>query len=131
MLNEQGWLLTVALFLPVAGAAVLAAMPAQAEQTIKRVAVAITGVGFALAAVIAAGFDYGASASWINAIGARYHLGHRRHQPAAVLPDLPADRSCARSTPPTTCRRRASPRPSWPDAAAADRHGRARSSPST
>lgn len=83
MLNEQGWLLTVALFLPLLGAAVLLLIPAGADRLIKRAAVVLTGVSFAAAALVTAGFDFGAggeiqyetTVTWIEAIGARYHLG--------------------------------------------------------
>jgi NADH-quinone oxidoreductase subunit M len=83
MLNEQGWLLTVALFLPLLGAAVLLLIPAAADRLIKRAAVVLTGVSFAAAALVTAGFDFGAggeiqyetTVTWIEAIGARYHLG--------------------------------------------------------
>jgi NADH-quinone oxidoreductase subunit M len=83
MLNEQGWLLTVALFLPLVGAAVLVAMPARADEAIKRVGVVLTGVSFAVVALITLGFDfsdagrlqYETVVGWIPAIGSRYHLG--------------------------------------------------------
>ena len=83
MLNEQGWLLTVALFLPILGAGVLAAMPAAKEQLIKRTAVVWTGFSFVVVAVITAGFDfnrtgdlqYETNVGWIDSIGAGYHLG--------------------------------------------------------
>ena len=83
MLNEQGWLLTVALFLPIAGAALLVMMPSDREEAIKRAAVGITGLAFAVVALITAGFDfdnagtlqYTTDVSWISAIQARFHLG--------------------------------------------------------
>lgn len=83
MLNEQGWLLSVALFLPLVGAGLLTVMPSQADALVKRTAVVWTGLSFAVVAVITAGFDFGDSATlqyettvgWIDAIGARYHLG--------------------------------------------------------
>lgn len=83
MLNEQGWLLTVALFMPILGAGILAVMPAANDQLVKRTAVVWTGVSFAIVAVITAGFDFGnagvlqyeTKVSWIESIGAGYHLG--------------------------------------------------------
>ena len=83
MLNEQGWLLTVALFLPLVGAGLLTVMPSGAHALIKRAAVGLTGLSFAVVAVITAGFDFGDAGTlqyetivpWIDAIGARYHLG--------------------------------------------------------
>ena len=83
MLNEQGWLLSVALFLPLLGAGLIAAMPARADALVKRMGVVWTGLSFAVVAVITAGFRFGDAGSlqyettvgWIDAIGARYHLG--------------------------------------------------------
>ncbi len=83
MLNEQEWLLTVALFLPLVGAGLLVMMPAGADALVKRTAVVITGISFAVVAVITAGFDfrdagalqYETTVTWIDAIGARFHLG--------------------------------------------------------
>ncbi len=83
MLNEQEWLLTVALFLPLVGAGLLVMIPAGADALIKRAAVVMTGVSFAVVAVITAGFDfrdagtlqYETTVTWIDAIGARFHLG--------------------------------------------------------
>jgi NADH-quinone oxidoreductase subunit M len=83
MLNEQGWLLSVALFLPLVGAALLTLMPAHADALVKRAAVVLTGISFAAVVVITAGFDfsdagtlqYQTTVMWIEAIGARYHLG--------------------------------------------------------
>ncbi|MEX0591899.1 MAG: NADH-quinone oxidoreductase subunit M [Nitriliruptoraceae bacterium] len=81
--NTASWALVVALFLPLAGAGVLTAMPAAKDQLIRRTAVVITGVSFALVAAITAGFDYSRSGdlqfttnvSWISAINARFELG--------------------------------------------------------
>ncbi len=82
MLNEQGWLLSVALFLPILGAGLIAVMPSRADALVKRVGVVWTGLSFAVVAVITAGFQFGDAGSlqyqttvnWIDAIGARYHL---------------------------------------------------------
>ena len=82
-MNEQGWLLTVALFLPLAGAGLLVMMPSRKEDAIKRATVAITGLAFLAVAIITAGFDfndagalqYSTDVSWISAIEARFHLG--------------------------------------------------------
>jgi len=81
--NTASWALVVALFLPLAGAGVLTVMPAAKDQLIRRTAVVITGVSFALVAAITAGFDYSRSGelqfttnvSWISAINARFELG--------------------------------------------------------
>ncbi len=81
--NTAGWALVVALFLPLVGAGLLSLMPAAMDQQIRRAAVVITSVAFALVAVIALSFDYGRSGElqfttdvpWITAIDARFSLG--------------------------------------------------------
>jgi NADH-quinone oxidoreductase subunit M len=81
--NTAGWALVVATFLPLVGAGALALMPSALDQLIRRVAVAITAVSFALVVAITAGFDFGRSGelqfvtdvAWINAIDARFFLG--------------------------------------------------------
>jgi NADH-quinone oxidoreductase subunit M len=81
--DTAGWALTVALFLPLVGAGVLALIPARLDREIRWAAVGITAVAFALVAAITAGFDYGRTGelqfvtdvSWINAISARFTLG--------------------------------------------------------
>src|SRR6056297_904129 len=81
--NTAGWALVVALFLPLAGAGVLSLMPASMDREIRRAAVAITAVGFALVAAIAASFDFARAGDlqftidvpWITAIDARYAIG--------------------------------------------------------
>src|SRR6266550_2517418 len=81
----SGWdrsAITVATFLPVAGAVVIALMPRQKDQLIRWIGVLVTGAAMVIAIAIAIGFDYGSSGlqfdlntSWISAIGARYHVG--------------------------------------------------------
>ena len=82
-MTAGGWWLTVAIFLPVLGAGLLAIMPASKDRLIRWVAVGITGVSFLLVAALTAAFDYGnagelqyvINGSWIDAISARYHIG--------------------------------------------------------
>ncbi len=83
-MNETaGWLLTVAVFLPIAGAGILTMLPGGNDALAKKVAVGITGVGLVFATIIVAGFDFDASSvlqyetnvSWISAINANYHIG--------------------------------------------------------
>ncbi len=113
MLNDQGWLLTVALFLPLVGAGLLTVMPSGAHALLKRTAVVWTGLSFAVVAVITAGFDfrdagtlqYETTVNWIDAIGARYHLGIDGISVPLFFP---------RSTPPSTCPSPTGPRASWP-----------------
>src|SRR6056297_886929 len=81
--QSAGWALTVALFLPLVGAGLLAIMPARLDREIRLAAVGITAVAFGLVAAITAGFDYGDSGTlqfttdvgWITAIDARYAIG--------------------------------------------------------
>jgi NADH-quinone oxidoreductase subunit M len=83
MLNDQGWLLSLALFMPLIGAAAVTVVPSKREDLAKQLGVFFTGVTFLLALVVAFGFDYSRSgelqyetvATWIDAIGSRYHLG--------------------------------------------------------
>jgi NADH-quinone oxidoreductase subunit M len=80
--DTAGWALTVALFLPLVGAGLLALMPASMDQQIRRAAVGITAVAFVLVAAITASFDFGRSGElqfvtdvpWIGAIDARFTL---------------------------------------------------------
>jgi NADH-quinone oxidoreductase subunit M len=80
--DTAGWALVVALFLPLVGAGALALMPSRLDQEIRRAAVVITGVAFALVAVITASFDFSRAGdlqfatdvSWISAIDARFSL---------------------------------------------------------
>ncbi len=81
--NTAGWALVVALFLPLAGAGLLTLIPARLDAEIRRAAVVITAIGFALVAAIAASFDYSRAGelqfttdvAWITAIDARFALG--------------------------------------------------------
>ncbi len=80
--STAGPALVVALLLPLLGAGGLALMPARMDRAIRLAGVGITGVSFALVAVMTAFFDYADSgalqfevdASWITAISARFHV---------------------------------------------------------
>ncbi len=82
-LNE--WILTLIVFLPLAGAAVVMLTPKDAEDIQKPVALVTALVTFVLSIVLAVKFDFGASSyntyqfevnvPWIESIGANYHLG--------------------------------------------------------
>jgi hypothetical protein len=80
--NTAGWALIAALALPLVGAALMLFIPSSADRTIRRFAVVVTGVAFALVTVLTASFDYGRSGelqfvtdvAWIEAINARFHL---------------------------------------------------------
>jgi NADH-quinone oxidoreductase subunit M len=80
---DSGWGLSLIVFLPLVGALIIAAIPRSAETGLKWAAL-VTALGaFALAILVAARFDYGATAQmqfgtdlpWIEAINARYHIG--------------------------------------------------------
>jgi NADH-quinone oxidoreductase subunit M len=75
--------ITVATFLPLVGAIVIALVPREQERTVRGLGIAVTGAAMIVAIAIAIGFDYGAGSGlqyevnvpWIPAIGARYHVG--------------------------------------------------------
>jgi NADH-quinone oxidoreductase subunit M len=77
-----GWALVLALFLPLVGAGALALMPAGNDRGVRRAAVVITGVAFALVTAITFAFDHGdagtlqfvTDVAWIDAISARFHI---------------------------------------------------------
>jgi NADH-quinone oxidoreductase subunit M len=79
----DSWALTLAVFLPLAGAVVLAAVPAARDRLIRVTSMAVTFLALLAGVAILARFDYGAgrtmqfetNRSWIEAIGTRYHLG--------------------------------------------------------
>jgi NADH-quinone oxidoreductase subunit M len=78
----EDWAITIAVFLPVVGAMVIAAMPKEADRAIRGMGILITGAALAVAVAIAIGFDYSAGGMqylvkvrWIDAIGAEYHVG--------------------------------------------------------
>jgi NADH-quinone oxidoreductase subunit M len=81
--NTAGWALVVALFLPLVGAGALLLIPASMDREIRRAAVVITAIAFALVSVIGLSFDYANSGElqfttdvdWISAINARFTLG--------------------------------------------------------
>ncbi len=76
-------LLTVTVFVPLAGALVLAALPRRSADDLARwvaLAASLVALGFAVAAaarfkVGAAGFQLGQSANWVRTLGVRYHVG--------------------------------------------------------
>jgi NADH-quinone oxidoreductase subunit M len=82
----SGWersAVTIATFLPVAGAIVIVLIPRERDRLIRGLGIVFTGAALVVAAAVAIGFDYGAGtalqfevdASWISAIKARYHVG--------------------------------------------------------
>ncbi|MPZ53094.1 MAG: NADH-quinone oxidoreductase subunit M [Acidimicrobiia bacterium] len=79
------WMLTLIVFLPLAGALVIMATPKEAENLQKPLALLTAVVTFLLSLGMVAGFDFGGSTyntyqfevnvPWIESIGANYHLG--------------------------------------------------------
>jgi len=80
---DTGWGLSLIVFLPIVGAAVLMAIPKTNESAVKRWGLLVAVATFALSVGVAASFDYGAAGTyqfgadipWISAIGANYHIG--------------------------------------------------------
>jgi len=82
---ENGWGLSLIVFLPAIGAVVLLAIPKSKESVLKWTALLISLVTLALATVLAVNFDYSASevyqfgtnpsTPWIEAINAHYFIG--------------------------------------------------------
>ena len=129
--TDAGWALTIAVFLPAVGAAILAMMPSANDRLVRWTGVGLTGLTFVWTAVLAISFDYGnagqAAVRDDRAVDRRdlRALPHRdrRHLHAAVLPDLAADvpvRDLHAQAPAQARQAQGLP---GPDAAAADGHG--------
>jgi len=74
--------ITIATFLPLVGALVIALVPSRNDRAVRALAIVFTAVALVVAIAIAADFDYGSqglqfelNADWIPAISARYHVG--------------------------------------------------------
>ena len=74
--------LSITVFLPLVGAAIIALIPKEAEETAKPVALVVSLLGFVLSLAILVGYDWDARGlqyevdiPWISAIGAHYHVG--------------------------------------------------------
>jgi NADH-quinone oxidoreductase subunit M len=75
--------ITVATFLPVVGALVIALVPRSNERAVRALGIVFTGAALVVAVALALDFDYGAGGGlqfeldteWIPAIDARYHVG--------------------------------------------------------
>ncbi len=82
---ENGWALTLIVFVPVVGAAAVLAIPKAKEEAQKWTALLFAGVSFILSVIVAFRFDYGAAAdiqfgtrsdlTWIGAINSNYTIG--------------------------------------------------------
>ncbi len=82
----SGWeksALTLAVFLPLLGAAVIALVPGRQDRLIRALGIAFTGAALVVGVAMLFGFDYGGhqglqfelDVSWISSVNARYHLG--------------------------------------------------------
>jgi NADH-quinone oxidoreductase subunit M len=75
--------ITIATFLPLLGAVVIALVPRGKEEVVRGLGIVFTGAALVVAIMIAGGFNYDASTQlqfeldtrWIPAIDARYHVG--------------------------------------------------------
>jgi NADH-quinone oxidoreductase subunit M len=81
---ENGWGLSLIVFLPVVGAGAVLAIPKAQEQLQKMTALLFAGASFVLSVVLAIDFDYGqtgfqadtaADTVWIGAINSHFHIG--------------------------------------------------------
>ncbi|MCA1727701.1 MAG: NADH-quinone oxidoreductase subunit M [Actinobacteria bacterium] len=82
----SGWqesAITLAVFLPLLGAVVIAVMPRSADRLVRILGLVFTGAALVVATIMIFDFQFGAhdglqyelDVSWISAIGARYHVG--------------------------------------------------------
>jgi NADH-quinone oxidoreductase subunit M len=74
--------ITITTLLPLVGALVILLVPKEQDRLVRGLGIVITGAALVLAAAIALGFNYGTDGlqfvldvRWIDAIGARYHVG--------------------------------------------------------
>ena len=80
---DNGWGLSLIVFLPLVGAVVVMGLPRAQEQTQKVTALIAAGASFVLSAIIVFRFDYGTAGTlqfgtdqeWIGAINSNYHIG--------------------------------------------------------
>ncbi len=82
----SGWeksAVTLAVFLPTAGAVVIAFLPKDRDRLIRGLGILFTGAALLVGIIMLFGFDYGAhqglqfelNASWIPSVAIRYHVG--------------------------------------------------------
>src|SRR3990172_7058055 len=80
---ETGWGLSLIVFLPLVGAALVLLLPRKQERAAKFIALIFAFASFAASVYAAVTFDLGSSSqfqfgtdlSWISAIGSRFHIG--------------------------------------------------------
>src|SRR2546427_3231744 len=83
----SGWdktAITLAVFLPTAGAVIIAMMPKSQDRLIRALGIVFTGAALVVGVVMLFGFDFGSrahglqfelNANWISTIHAHYHVG--------------------------------------------------------
>jgi NADH-quinone oxidoreductase subunit M len=79
----EDWAISIATFLPLVGALVIAFTPRERDRLVRSLGVFFTAAALIVGVVMAVGFDYGAghglqfevNTRWIPVIGARYHVG--------------------------------------------------------
>jgi NADH-quinone oxidoreductase subunit M len=78
---ENGWGLSLIVFLPLVGAAVVLAVPRARETAIKALALGFAAASFVVSVIVLIGFDFGSgeyqfatNLSWIPSIGSNYHI---------------------------------------------------------
>jgi len=78
------WALSLGVFVPLVGALAITAIPKAKEPVVKAIAVAASGISLIVSIIVLARFHFGQATgtfqfkvdkSWIETIGARYHLG--------------------------------------------------------
>ena len=78
------WALSLGVFLPLVGAILIGGIPKLNQQAIKAIAVLTSGAALVISIIVLARFDFGqgtrhfqfvVNKSWIETIGARYHMG--------------------------------------------------------
>src|SRR5919198_123363 len=78
------WALSLGVFIPFVGALVIAAIPKAKEPAMRLTALVASATSLVISIIVAARFNYGASTrsfqfvankSWIETIGARFHVG--------------------------------------------------------
>jgi len=75
--------ISIATFLPLVGALVIALLPKDKDRLVRGLGIVITAAAMVVAIALAIGFDYGSGSGlqfelntkWIPAIGAKYHVG--------------------------------------------------------
>ena len=83
MSTWEEWAISVATFLPLLGALVIALVPKEQDRLVRGLGIVFSAAAMVAAIAIAIGFDYGSSSGlqfelntrWIPVIGARYHVG--------------------------------------------------------